>query len=381
MVIPRDASDAWKAGHVFAKLLDSRVIHDVVLDSESPWHCHCPGGVLPIRRGKHCDCPAKNVERAPPKVQHNVITDAESPAHCLCPGSEVPVRYGDGHCACFDTHWKRQNDPVPISSGGLSKAVVTAIKSAFTAPKLSVTGPSTLVPNAKSSTTQHNSSESTAKVTTVAVKATLPSAIVSTITKAIKGPQPADEEGSQPDESESSDIIDAPVTLPILHGPVLVCLLGACFVPSELSSFTSGLGLSKRAEYRNIGDVPHISGACDEHNISVCLQDHKTCFCHISKRQATAALAFIPEEIPQEIPEPITPQCPDKDLLICGTSLSSCHCIQIPTEPLSPAAPSCNTGALICFQGLCYCPLVNGRADQSSAVATSPFEAGLGPMI
>ena len=378
MVIPRDSSDAWEAGHVVAQMLDSRGIPDVVLDSESPWHCHCPGGALPLRRGKHCDCIAKHSKRAPPGLQHDVVTDAESPAHCVCPATEVPVHYGDGHCACFKPRSKRQNDPVPKSSEGLSKAVVTAIKSVLTAPKLSVTIPSTFVTNAKSSATQQNSSESTAQVTAVTVKAVLPSAKVSTITSAIKAPQPTEQEGSEEEGSEQdepeqneSDIIDVPLTLPILHPPILICLFGACFAPSELSSITSSL--AKRADNRNFKDLVHLGGSCSKDGISICLQDHRKCFCQISKRQVAAAGIA---------PSSLVEACSNKELFVCGTEPGSCNCVEIPTGSLSPIPESCDTGGLICFQGLCYCPLETGRkAREANARKIGAIEAGTGPTI
>lgn len=363
MLIPRGASDAWEAGHVFAHILNSRAALDVVTDAESPWHCHCPGGALPLRRGRHCDCINKTSKRAPPGLQHDVVTDAESPRHCTCPGPKVPVRYGDGHCACVEPHSKRQNDRISISSGGLLEAAVTASKSIITAPKLSVTSPSTFVTNTKSSTTQHNNSESTAQVT-VAVKANLPLARPSSITAVIQAPQTTDEDGSESDESNT---IDVSATLPILHRPVLVCLFGACFASSELSSITGSL--AKRVEYRHLGGLPQLKGSCDENNISICLQDHRTCFCHIPKRQLGAAAAAAS----------LIQQCPDKNVLVCGAEASSCHCTEIPSGALTPVPQSCDAGALVCFEGLCYCPLVTGRENNKPKPTENVLLAGLGP--
>ena len=210
-----------------------------------------------------------------------------------------------------------------------------------------MTGSSTFITTKKSSTTQQNSSKSTAKAT-VTVKPISPSATVQSVTATVSVVATTDAE-FLPD-------IEVPVKLPLLTGPVLVCLFGGCFPSNELSSVTSSFG--KRAENRNLADLPYLKGSCDEDNILLCTKDHRTCFCHISKRS-------MPEDS-------VAHQCPDNQLLVCG--VSSCSCVEIPPKPLSPVPASCSTGALICFEGLCYCPLVTGRRPESGI-----RPEGLGP--
>ena len=392
MLTPRGASNAWRHGHLSAQTPNSPVLHDVVTDAESPAHCVCDGNTFPLRRGGHCECitkhsksappglhhnvvtdaesPAhcvcdettfplrrgghcecikKHSKRAPPGLHHNVITDAESPAHCVCPGSEVPVRYGDGHCDCVAPHLKRENDPVPNSSQAPSKAAVTASKSTATAPKLSVTGSSTFITTTKSSTARQNSSENTAQ-DTVTVKPISPSATVQSVTATVSVVATTDA-GFLP------DIIEVPVHLPLLTRPVLICLFGGCFGSNELSSITSSFG--KRVENRDLADLPHLRGHCHEHSLLLCSLDHEKCFCHHRSKRA------LPEDS-------VAHQCPDQQLLVCG--VSDCSCVEIPSKPLSPVPASCSTGALICFEGLCYCPLVTGKRPESGI-----RPEGLGP--
>lgn len=355
MLIPRDTSAALRNGHIFARMLESPLL-DVVTDAESPSHCTCRGTTLPLRRGGHCECIQIHSKRAPPGLSHDVVTDAESPAHCVCPGSKVPARSDDGHCNCVEPHSKRENDPTPNSSGAPSKAATTASKSTVTAAKLSVTRPSSFITTSKSSITKQNSSE-TSVLDTVTAKSTLTKASASTVTATVVATKPL--KGLILDEPE---VIE--VKLPPLTRPVLVCFLGACFGSNELSSVTNSL--SKR-DLRHLGALPpSLTGSCDEDNISVCLGDHRSCYCHIAKRS-----------MPKES---IAHHCPPDQLLVCHGSYSSCSCNDLPRDEkhlkpvLSPVPASCSTGGLVCYQSLCYCPLFMSKSD-----STSIRPEGLGP--